>query len=230
VCPVEVLEVLPVPGHADASAVSYAAILATPDSTGVASGTLWVNTASGAFHVRFVRRIAMGPPFTKQADPIVFALPAGAVPQNVFVDSLDDPQPGPCSIFNTWVPGYNAHLRDAVKRPIEMALQAAEPAVAATPIADPDRACRSGNSEPRTLIAEPPNAADIDIVPLQGGTILVKVRRAADSSIVSTSIEHSEAPLYNPRALKSARDSVFVTETVHCRPVAADYLFMVVFQ
>jgi hypothetical protein len=226
-CPVEVLAVLPVPGPADETNTRYAAFLATPGSTGVASGTLWINAAGSAFHVRFVRRIAMGPPFTERADPIVFSVPAGTMVENVFVDSLDDPEPGPCSIFNTWVPGYNTSLRDEIVRAMRAALHDAEPAVAATPIVDPAGSCRSGNSPPRTLVGQSPTAADIPSV--EHGVVRVKVHLAADSSIRAVSIERSEVPYYNPRALEATRKSVFVTETIRCRPIASDYLFLVVF-
>jgi len=60
-CPITVLAVLPV-GNAPAG-TTYAAFLASPDGPGEASGTLWVNTPDGAFHVSFERRGVTNRPY-----------------------------------------------------------------------------------------------------------------------------------------------------------------------
>jgi hypothetical protein len=149
-CPVSVFAVLPMPGFAANS--TYAAFLSTPENAGRASGTMWINTRDGAFHVPFSKRITAAPPFAGSLDPIVFTLPKPAPLENIFVESLDDPEPGPCAITSTWVPGITEHLRAELKRRFAQTLPRAEPPVTAARISDPDTACHSGNARARSLI------------------------------------------------------------------------------
>ena len=92
------------------------------------------------------------PALAGSLDPIVFTLPKPAPLENIFVDSLDDPEPGPCAITSTWVPGITEHLRAELKRRFAQTLPRAEPPVTAARISDPDTACHSGNARARSLI------------------------------------------------------------------------------
>jgi len=73
--------------------------------------------------------------------------------------------------------------------------------------------------------------------------VYVRVKLAANSAIVSTAVDHSQgitkkgatvtetfipAPL-RAAALNSASRSVFVTETVNCRPRPSEYMYIVEF-
>ncbi len=222
-CPIDVMAVLPLPGNGFSA--TYAAFLASARGAGLVSGTLWVNTSMGPFHVPFLRRMAVGDPYTKGDDPIVFSVPAAGALQSVFVDSRAEGDP--CQAAPSWVPGYNALLDDRVKRAVQATLKTpAEPAVA-TSISDPVGSCRFPNTEAHLL-----NATQVFGAPgLNGGTVRVRVHLAADSSIVSAEVDdpNSAVRYYNPRALAAARSSVYATRTVNCRPVESDYLFNAVF-
>jgi len=224
ICPVAVFAVLPV--ATGTPGATYAAFLSSPEGPGRASGTLWVNTRGGAFSVPFTGREVTNAPYTAALDPIVFTLPEAGALDNVFVSQLDDPTPGPCRIYNTWVPGITTHMRDDLRDRLHGAIPAAPVPIAALRIDDPDAACRSGDSSAMTALAVPPRNGPIH----DPGRVFVRVRLAADSSVLDARVSHSEAVMNNLAALDATRESIFITQTRACRPQSADYTFIVIFQ
>jgi len=221
-CPIDVMAVMPLPGNGITA--TFAAFLASPHGGGTASGTLWVNTAMGAFHVPFTRRAVVAPPYTSGDDPIVFAVPAAAALNNVFVDSLAGAPP--CDKPGAWSPPFNPLLDDKVKRSIAAALASPGPPAEAVSISDPT-ACHAPDTPVYVLKAE----SVYSNPDLRGGTVHVRVHLAADSSIVSAEVEdpNSDIRYYDVRALAAARKSIYVTKTVNCRPVETDVTIPEVF-
>jgi hypothetical protein len=226
VCPIDVMAVVPLPGNGITT--SFAAVLASPRGGGTASGTLWVNTSMGPFHVPFAQRMVIGAPYASGDDPIVFALPAAASVQNAFVDSLAGAPP--CERPGAWAPPLTPMLDDKVKRALADAVKAANTAspASATSIADPQAACHAPDVPAFVLKTQPVYGAP----GLQGGTVRVHVHLAPDSSIVSATVEdpNSAVRYYDTRAVAAARGSVYVTATVACRPVESDYVYSAVFR
>lgn len=217
-CPIDVMAVFPLPGNGITA--TYAAVLATPRTPGVASGTLWINTSMGPFHVPFARRRVIGSPYASGDDPIVFTVPAAGTLQSVFVDTLGDAPPCPAVV--AWTPTYTPLLQDSVKRPLLAALANPGPPAGSTAISDPT-ACHTPDTPARVL-----KAAQVISAPgLGGGVVQVRVHLAPDSSIVSTDVvdPNSGVRYYNLRALAAARASVYATAMVNCRPVETDYVF-----
>ncbi len=228
VCPIDVMAVMPLPGNGITA--TFAAVLASPRGAGTASGTLWINTSMGPFHVPFTQRTVIGKPYTSGDDPIVFAVPAAATVQNAFVDSLAGAPP--CERPGAWAPPFTAFLEADVKRALTAALASAGAGagtpVSATSIGDPAAACHAPDTPAYALRTEPVYGAP----GLRGGTVRVRVHLAADSSIVSATVEdpNSEVRYYDTRALAAARASVYVTAVVNCRPVESEYQFSATFQ
>jgi hypothetical protein len=223
-CPIDVMAVMPLPGNG--MTATYAAVLASPSGAGTASGTLWVNTTMGPFHVPFTQRAVLGKPYTSGDDPILFAVPAAASLTNVFVDALAGAPP--CPTPGAWAPPFNAFLEDNVKRALSAALKTTTGTPApVTSISDPAAACHVPDTAAYMLKAEPVYGAP----DLRGGTVRVRVHLSADSQIVSAEVEdpNSDVRYYNTRALNAARASIYVTRTVNCRPVESDFLFPAVF-
>jgi len=221
-CPVDVMAVVPLPGNGITS--TYAAVLATPRTPGLASGTLWVNTSMGPFHVPFVHRRVIGVPYNAGDDPIVFTIPAAGTLLSVFVDTLGDAPP--CPAVAPWVPTYTPLIQDSVRRPLMAALADPEPPAGSTSISDPT-ACRLPDMPARVL-----EAAQVISAPgLGGGVVQVRVHLAKDSSILSADVvdPNSGVRYYNLRALAAARASVYATAMVNCRPVEYDYVFSIRF-
>jgi len=222
-CPIDVMAVMPLPGNGITA--TFAAILASPAGGGVASGTIWVNTSMGPFHVPFAQRAVIGKPYTAGDDPIVFAIPAAATLDNAFVDALTGAEP--CAKPGFWAPPYNALLGDTVKRAVAASMKTAESPVSATSISDPAAACHVPDT-PAFVVT----AAEVHGAPdLQGGTVKVRVHLAADSSVASATVDDPNSPVryYNTRALAAARASIYVTAMQNCRAVESDYLFSAVF-
>gem|GEM_PF-2410472 len=226
-CPITVLAVLPV--KSVGTGTTYAAFLSSPDGPGEASGTLWVNTPDGAFHVPFKRRDVTNRPYTEALGPIVFRLPTAAALDNVFLDSLDDPQPAPCAIANTWVPGITQNLVPDLLGRLRHTLAADPVPIDATPITDPAAACHSGGAPPATLIAVPPSVPAILVMQHPAGNVYVRLKLAADSTVISAVVDHSDSALLETAAIDATKKSVFVTETVNCRPRPSEYMYVVTF-
>ncbi len=222
-CPIDVMTMMPLPGNGITA--SFAAVLASPKGGGTASGTLWVNTSMGPFHVPFTQRRVIAPPYTSGDDPIVFAIPGAATVQTAFVDTLAGAEP--CAKPGFWAPPYNPLLGDKVKRAVAAALATPEVPVSATSIGDPDAACHAPDTPAFVVVAQ-----DVHSSPdLEGGTVRVHVHLGADSSILSTTVDdpNSAVRYYDKRAIAAARASIYVTQTVNCRPVPSDYVFSAVF-
>jgi len=116
-------------------------------------------------------------------------------------------------------------MRDDLRDRLHGAIPAAPASIAALRIDDPDAACRSGDSSAMTALAVPPrNGAVHDL-----GGVFVRIRLAADSSVLDARGSHSEAVMNNRAALDATRESIF-TQTRACRPQAADYTFIVIFR
>jgi len=228
-CPITVLAVLPL-RNAPAG-TTYAAFLASPDGPGEASGTLWVNTPDGAFHVPFERRGVTNRPYTEALEPIVFRLPKAESLDNVFLDTLNDPQPGPCAIANTWVAGITENLEPNLLGRLRHTLSNDPVPIDAAPIADPASACRSGGAPAAVLIALPPKTPPTTLLAMQQrtGRVYVRVKLAANSTIISALVDHSDSALLDGPSLDATKSSVFVTETVNCRPHPSEYMYIVEF-
>jgi TonB family protein len=61
------------------------------------------------------------------------------------------------------------------------------------------------------------------------GTVSVMVSLDANSKLVNATVQKSASGLLNNAALQAARASTFATEIVDCKPVAAQYLYVVEF-
>jgi hypothetical protein len=223
-CPVAVYAVLPVPA---APQPTYAAFLQSPDGPGVVSGTLWINTATRAFHVRIDRRTAVSLAQTGPYEPVVFRLPDAEPPQSIFVDSLDTPEPGPCTMAGVWLAKTGNVLKRGVAEALAAALPAAGAPAPAEPIDAPQAACKSGNRAPAVVILRKPTAPPPGgFIP---GTVTVLVRLGEDDSVLSASVERTPSLEDNAGALDTARRSVFRTGYVDCRPRISDYRLNVTF-
>lgn len=86
-CPVGIIAIFPrdmktVDGH------DYAAILYSPLSPGVSTGTFWVNASGNAYHVPFTERNVLSKTLSGDIDVVNFRLPVDAHVENAFVDDL----------------------------------------------------------------------------------------------------------------------------------------------
>ena len=61
------------------------------------------------------------------------------------------------------------------------------------------------------------------------GRVEVLVSLDADSHVVATKVRSSSSAILNASALTAARNSTYRTRIVDCVPVAADYVFSVVY-
>ncbi len=217
-CPVAVYAVVPVPAAAHST---YAAFLESPDGPGVVSGTLWVNTATHAYHVRVDQRTAVSPAQSGPYEPVVFQLPAAESPQSVFVDSLDSPDPGPCTIADVWLAKPGNQLKPGVGEALQAALASAAAPEPAAAIDAPAAECKSGNTPPAVLAVNKPTG------PPPGGflpgPVTVLVRLGEDSSVLSATVEHAPGMEDNAGALEVARHAVYRTGYVDCRPHVSDF-------
>jgi len=220
-CHVAVVAILSLPGTSNSK--DYGAFLQSPDGAGTASGSLWVATSSGSYRVLFKGHAVLGPEFDGDVDPVTFRLPKNAELRSAFVDLLDDPDPGPCTIYKSWAPGMTAHLRTdlaarfaSVKEP---------PATVPALVIDRSRDCHSGGAPARTLLEAIP-ASSVNVT----GEVDVAIHLAPDSSVTSATIKKSSSPALDAVALTAARESVFATEIKECDPVATDVVYTVRFQ
>ena len=62
-----------------------------------------------------------------------------------------------------------------------------------------------------------------------GGRVEVIVSLDAQSHVVATKIRRSASAILNPSAIAAARTSTYQTRVVNCVPVAADYIFSVMY-
>jgi len=154
---------------------------------------------------------------------VTFRLPRNAELRAAFVDLLEDPDPGPCTVFQSWAPGMSAHLRPdlaarfaAIKEP---------PATVPDLVINHARDCRSGDERARTLLEAVPKST-LD----EAGQVDVSVHLAADSSVTSAVIKKSSNPLLDSVALTAARESVFATAIKDCEPIATDIVYTVLFE
>jgi hypothetical protein len=220
-CRVGVVAILPLPTPA-ANAKDYAAFLWSPDGSGLASGSIWVSTSTGEYRVSFKKHNVLGEKFDGPVDPVTFRLAKNAELFSAFVDRLDDPEPGPCTVFQSWAPGMTANLRpDLASR---FASLSEPPATVPTLLVDPAQQCRSGGEPARTLLeAVPPSTLD------ESGDVDVAIRLAPDSSVTHAVVKKSSNPQLDLVALTAAQRSVFATELRDCRPVATDVVYTVHF-
>jgi TonB family protein len=102
----------------------------------------------------------------------------------------------------------------------------AEPA--APPATEPPT-CANPNVDAATLDAVAPDTPPIAAQQGISGDVTVLVSLDAQSHVTGARIMRSPSALLNDAALRAARASTFRTEIRDCRPVAADYAFIVEF-
>jgi len=220
-CHVGVLAILSLAGQSNGK--DYAAFLWSPDGAGTASGSIWVATSNGSYRVIFKHRNVLGPQFTGDVDPVTFRLAKDAELRSAFVDLLEDPEPGPCTVYQSWAPGVSAHLRgDLAAR---LASIPEPPATVPALVLNHARDCRSGNEPARTLLEAVPQST-ID----ETGRVDVSVHLAPDSSVTSATIQKSTNPALDSVALTAARRSVFATAIQACDPIATDIVYTLLFE
>lgn len=220
-CHLGVLAILSLTGQSNGK--DYAAFLWSPDGAGTASGSIWVATSNGSYRVIFKHRNVLGPQFTGDVDPVTFRLAKDAELRSAFVDLLDDPEPGPCTVYQSWAPGMSAHLRpDLAAR---LAAIPEPPATVPALVLNHARDCRSGDAPARTLLEAVPQST-LD----ETGRVDVTVHLAPDSSVTSATIQKSTNPALDSIALTAARGSVFATAIKSCDPVATDIVYTLLFE
>jgi len=220
-CHLGVLAILSLNGQSNGK--DYAAFLWSPDGAGTASGSIWVATSNGSYRVIFKHRNVLGPQFTGDVDPVTFRLAKDAELRSAFVDLLDDPEPGPCTVYQSWAPGVSAHLRpDLAAR---LAAVPEPPATVPALVLNHALDCRSGDAPARTLLEALPRST-ID----ETGRVDVTVHLAPDSSVTSATIQKSTNPALDSVALTAARGSVFATAIKSCDPVATDIVYTLLFE
>jgi len=220
-CAVGVLAIVPLATTSNGQ--DYAAYLWSPDGAGLASGTIWVTTdTAGSYRVPFQKRLVLGADFTGDLDPITFRLGKSAKPISAFIESIDDPAPGPCQVFSSWAPGMTAHLRpDLAAR---FAAVTPPPATVPSLVAGRSPVCRSGDEPLRTLLeAIPPNKTSI------AGSVDVSIHVEPDSTVSSAKIKDSTNPQLDAVALDAAKNAVFATAIRQCLPIATDAIYIVRF-
>jgi hypothetical protein len=200
----------------------YAAFLWSPDGAGAASGSIWIATSAGSYRAIFKNHAVLGPTFDGDVEPVTFRLPKDAELRSAFVDLLEDPDPGPCTVYQSWAPGITAHLRSDLAA--RFAAMPEPPATVPALVIDRARDCHSGGAPARTLLeAVPPGTVNAT------GDVEVTVHLAPDSSVTGATIKHSTNPALDSVALTAARGSVFATEIKNCDPVATDVVYTVHF-
>jgi len=102
----------------------------------------------------------------------------------------------------------------------------------ATPAPEPTRppACASPNVAAATLQAAQPETPPLAAQQGITGEVSVIVSLDERSHIVGARIAKSPSTILNPAALRAVRDSTFRTEVRDCKPVVADYVFVIDFQ
>jgi hypothetical protein len=224
-CPIAVVTILALDGDDKRATTgrTFEAILSSPDGPGLASGSLWVNASGVPYHVSFERRHVLSNSLDGPIDPIVFHLPQNVNLENAFVDTLDNPSPGPCRITSAWTPMYTQRLKLALLGKFDV--PATGDPIEARPISDPIAACHSPAFLPTTLSPKPVNAPAL--VGIKGDVVKVLITLAADSSIADSTIMSTTNRFLNASALDAVNGSMFRTEIFQCRPVTTKYIYEV---
>jgi hypothetical protein len=225
ICPIAVVTIVTVDGsdRRATTGQTFRAILSSPDGPGVASGSLWVNASGVPYHIPFERRHVLSNALDGPIDPIVFRLPQTANLENAFVDTLDNPTPGPCRITSAWAPMYTQRLKLDLLKKFDVPSTAA--VIAAKLILDPVTECHSPPFPPTTLFAM--QIFGPRTVGSKGDEVNVLIDLAADSSVRSAEIMRTTNVSVNTSAIEAAKGSQFRTEIVNCRPISSKYVFVV---
>jgi TonB family protein len=102
-------------------------------------------------------------------------------------------------------------------------------AVLSSPSQAPAQGCESPNAGAKVIRPEVPQIPPMAQQQGISGRVEVVVSLNADSRVVGTKIRSSASAILNPSALAAARNSTYQTRIVDCVPVAADYIFSVVY-
>jgi hypothetical protein len=189
------------------------------DLNRVVSGTLWINTVNGAFFV----------PFAGQSvkDPISFTLPNGSTPTAAFIDTLNEPAVTHCMILGPWAPNINRHVNPALLA--KFASPARKQPTHAVPIDATNDDCGERSSAQRAVDFVNPFTPPKAVHQMIGGLVSVAVHLAEDSSIASIEVRQSANTILEAPTIDAAKNSLYTTQIENCRPVAATYIFSVMF-
>ena len=90
--------------------------------------------------------------------------------------------------------------------------------------------CTSPNSPARVIRAAAPQVPPMAQQQGIQGKVEVVVSLDEQSRVVATKIRSSPSAILNFSAMTAARNSTYQTATVHCTPVAGDYVFAVTYK